>query len=50
MHAREWACPPAVFYLIDQLVTNVTVRNELLARVDWLIIPMQNPDGKAKKV
>lgn len=33
-------CPSTVFYLIDQIVTNATVRNDLLTRVDWLIVPM----------
>lgn len=45
MHAREWAAPPSAFYLIDKLVTDEAVAADLLARVDWLIVPMQNPDG-----
>jgi murein tripeptide amidase MpaA len=32
-------------YLMHRLAQNSTTRNELLARVDWLIVPMQNPDG-----
>jgi murein tripeptide amidase MpaA len=45
MHAREWAGPPTVFYLMHKLVEDPVTRNELLAQVDWLIVPMQNPDG-----
>jgi len=45
MHAREWATPPTTLYLIHKLVEDPATSAELLARVDWLIIPMQNPDG-----
>lgn len=45
MHAREWAAPPTTLYLIHKLVEDPVTSAELLARVDWLIIPMQNPDG-----
>lgn len=45
MHAREWATSPTAFYLIHKLVEDPVTRNELLARVDWLIVPMLNPDG-----
>lgn len=45
MHAREWASPPTVLYLIHRLVEVPSSRNELLANIDWLIVPMQNPDG-----
>jgi len=45
VHAREWVGPHATFFLINQLVTNSSVSNELLARVDWVIVPNANPDG-----
>ncbi|KAG5677263.1 hypothetical protein PVAND_007034 [Polypedilum vanderplanki] len=45
MHAREWASPPTVLYLLHKLVEDSQYRNELLANVDWLIVPMDNPDG-----
>lgn len=45
MHAREWAAPPTVLYLLHRLIENPSSRAELLARVDWLIVPMLNPDG-----
>jgi hypothetical protein len=45
MHAREWASPPTVLYLIHKIIEDPVYRSELLANVDWLIVPMQNPDG-----
>lgn len=45
MHAREWATNPTAFYLIHKLVEDPLTRLELLANIDWLIVPMQNPDG-----
>lgn len=45
MHAREWVGPPTALYLLHKIVEDPVARNELLTRVDWLIIPMQNPDG-----
>lgn len=45
VHAREWVGPQATLYLINQLVTNTSVSNELLEKVDWVIVPMANPDG-----
>lgn len=45
MHAREWAGPPTSFYLMHKLLDDPVTSAELLEKVDWLIIPMQNPDG-----
>lgn len=45
MHAREWVGPPTALYLLHRIVEDPATRAELLADVDWLIIPMQNPDG-----
>jgi hypothetical protein len=45
MHAREWVCPPTVFYLLHKIIEDPVYRAEMLERVDWLIVPMQNPDG-----
>lgn len=45
MHAREWASPATVLYLLNRLVENPSSRAELLENVDWLIVPMLNPDG-----
>lgn len=45
-HAREWIGPHTVLYFVDQLVTNSSVTNELLDKVDYVVIPNVNPDGK----
>lgn len=42
---HRWAGPPTVFYLMHKLIEDPVTRNELLAQIDWLIVPMQNPDG-----
>lgn len=44
-HAREWVGPHTVLYFLDQLVTNSSVTNSLLEKVDYVIIPNVNPDG-----
>ena len=44
-HAREWVGPHTTLYFLDQLITNSSVTNELLEKVDWVIIPIVNPDG-----
>ncbi|XP_055604386.1 uncharacterized protein LOC129752636 [Uranotaenia lowii] len=44
-HAREWASPMAVLYLIHQLVENSMDNVDLLRNTDWVIVPMVNPDG-----
>lgn len=44
-HAREWVGPHTTLYFLNQLVTNSTVSDKLLEKVDWVIIPNVNPDG-----
>lgn len=44
VHAREWVTPPVALYLIHQLVVKVADRR-LLEEIDWIIIPVANPDG-----
>ncbi|XP_038206903.1 carboxypeptidase B-like [Zerene cesonia] len=44
VHAREWVTPPVALYLIHKLVVDVTDR-DLVENIDWIIIPMANPDG-----
>lgn len=44
-HAREWVGPHTVLYFLNELVTNSSVTNELLDKVDWVIVPNVNPDG-----
>lgn len=38
--------PHSTLYLINQLVTNPEVTAELVDKVDWVIVPNVNPDGK----
>ena len=46
VHAREWVGHHSTLYLLHQLVTNASVTNELVNKVDWVIVPNANPDGK----
>ncbi|XP_026480609.1 carboxypeptidase B-like [Ctenocephalides felis] len=43
IHAREWLAPTTALYLIDQILENG--RTSLLTKLDWVIIPVLNPDG-----
>lgn len=49
VHAREWVGPHSALYLLNQLVTNATVTEELVSKVDWVIVPNVNPDGNFVK-
>lgn len=44
VHAREWVTTPVALYIINQLVVDI-LENDLTERVDWVIIPLANPDG-----
>lgn len=44
IHAREWLGPAQAIYIIRQLVEN-SKTTKLLKKVDWLIVPLVNPDG-----
>lgn len=44
LHAREWVTLPATLYAIEKLVLDVT-EQDLLQDVDWIILPVANPDG-----
>lgn len=43
-HAREWVSHMSAVYLLHKLVEHRD-RNELLQHVDWIIVPIVNPDG-----
>lgn len=46
MHAREWVTTPVTLYSIHRLVENLrTEDTDLLADIDWIILPLVNPDG-----
>ncbi|KAJ2953407.1 hypothetical protein O0L34_g998 [Tuta absoluta] len=44
MHAREWLTTPVAMYIINQLVVDI-VDSQLIDLIDWVIIPLANPDG-----
>lgn len=43
--SREWAGHMSVLYLLHQLVENFSANLELLRNVDWVVVPVVNPDG-----
>lgn len=45
IHAREWAGHMSVLYLLSQLVENYSENIDLLEGVDWVVVPVVNPDG-----
>lgn len=44
-HAREWVGHASALYLMHQLVENSTIAVELTDGLDWVIVPVVNPDG-----
>lgn len=44
IHAREWIAPMTAVYVMQQLVENSASHN-LLDELDFIIIPVTNPDG-----
>ncbi|XP_047998451.1 carboxypeptidase B-like [Leguminivora glycinivorella] len=44
LHAREWITQSATLYAIQKLVIDVT-EQDLLQDIDWIILPIANPDG-----
>ena len=45
IHAREWASPSAVTYLMNEFLQNSQNYKEILDRYDIFILPLANPDG-----
>uniref|UniRef100_A0A6M2DYF7 Putative peptidase m14 carboxypeptidase subfamily protein n=1 Tax=Xenopsylla cheopis TaxID=163159 RepID=A0A6M2DYF7_XENCH len=45
IHAREWIAPTFCFYLIKELTENRDNYLNILRKVNWLIVPLLNPDG-----
>lgn len=46
MHAREWVTVPVALYSMHRLVEDLVEGDrDLLEQVDWIILPMVNPDG-----
>lgn len=44
IHAREWVTHMSAVYLLHQLIEHHD-RHEFLRHVDWIIVPVINPDG-----
>jgi murein tripeptide amidase MpaA len=51
-HAREWASPAAVTFIIRELLNSVdgkrgsiAVHKQLVDAFRWFILPVHNPDG-----
>uniref|UniRef100_A0A336MC79 Zinc carboxypeptidase A 1 n=1 Tax=Culicoides sonorensis TaxID=179676 RepID=A0A336MC79_CULSO len=47
IHAREWIAPAEALYMLSQLVENATAHEDILKTLNWVIIPVVNPDGYA---
>jgi len=45
IHAREWISPSTCCWIIDALLNKDTDRNSLIAKFDFIIIPVLNADG-----
>lgn len=46
IHAREWVTTPVALYAIHRLVEDLRDSDrDLLQNVDWIIMPLVNPDG-----
>jgi hypothetical protein len=44
-HAREWVGHASAFYLIHQLLEDAQISEELTSTLDWVVVPVVNPDG-----
>ncbi|XP_063698204.1 carboxypeptidase B1-like [Culicoides brevitarsis] len=45
VHAREWISHAEALFIISQLAENSTNHQDLLQTLNWIIIPIANPDG-----
>lgn len=44
LHCREWVGLPVTLYAMHKLIIDVT-ESDLVNNVDWIIVPVVNPDG-----
>ncbi len=47
-HAREWATPPIIAYIAEQLLTNYATDcriKQIVDQTDFYLVPIVNPDG-----
>lgn len=45
IHAREWIAPATALYVIHELVENYANNKDALRNLEWIILPVANPDG-----
>ncbi|XP_037034515.1 carboxypeptidase B-like isoform X2 [Bradysia coprophila] len=45
IHAREWIAPATALYIIHELVENYSKNQKLLENLNWIVVPVLNPDG-----
>lgn len=46
LHAREWATTPTALYALHRLLEAPESSDlELLRDLDWIVMPLLNPDG-----
>ncbi|KAJ6634660.1 Carboxypeptidase B [Pseudolycoriella hygida] len=45
IHAREWIAPATALYIVHELVENYAKNKNLLKNLNWVILPVVNPDG-----
>lgn len=44
LHAREWITQAVTLYAIEKLVIDIE-DSDLVDDIDWIIVPIVNPDG-----
>ena len=45
IHAREWASPSSVTYMMQELLENSAQYQNILDEYELYILPLANPDG-----
>ncbi|XP_023952287.2 carboxypeptidase B-like [Bicyclus anynana] len=45
LHAREWVTLPVALWAIQELVINSNSNQDLIRDIDWIVLPIANPDG-----
>lgn len=45
IHSREWIAPSTALYIVNQLVEHYSENKNLLKNLNWVVLPVVNPDG-----